>query len=388
MGTIQARPRQRDKIRYQAKIRIKGFSSLSRTFPTRVEAEAWLNEHEAEIRRRIHATKMETERQRIAAECEAQYRTLGDLMRRYLATVTPLKRSAEQETLRMNGLLKHELADCPIINLDRQRVAEWRDVRLLTVSGSTVRRDMTLLAHVVKIGIEEWAAPLAQNPFQKVRRPKESPPRDRRLRTGEESALLAACRDARAPYLRPVVELALETAMRQSEIVALDWAHISLSGRYARLPMTKNGTARGVPLSARAAMILQSVPTAFDANGNRTGQVFAGVTTEAVKRSFIRAVRRAELRDFRFHDLRHEATSRFFERRLTVPEVARITGHKTWTMLERYTHLQLDDVARRLDGPTDPAVTPLTIEQLTRELRRLVTCADRLLPDADTASHV
>ncbi|MCA8098650.1 site-specific integrase [Burkholderia contaminans] len=381
MGTIQMRIRQDGAVRYQAKVRLKGFPSLSRTFWGRIEAEAWLAEHEALIHCRIHAAKMETERQRIAAECEVQYRTLGDLMHRYLATVTPLKRSAVQESLRVNGLLKHEIADCPIINLDRQRVAAWRDSRLHVVSGSTVRRDMTLLAHVVKIGIEEWAAPLTENPFRQVRRPQESPPRDRRLRAGEELVLLAACEDARAPYLRPVVELALETAMRQSEIVALDWAHISLSGRYARLPMTKNGTARGIPLSAHAAMILESVPAVLDNSGNRTGQVFAGVTTEAVKRSFIRARRRAELHDLRFHDLRHEATSRFFERRLTVPEVARITGHKTWTMLERYTHLQLDDVARRLDGPVDPAVTPLTIGQLTHELRRLVASADRLLPD-------
>ncbi|MDN7581599.1 integrase [Burkholderia orbicola] len=380
MGTIQSRFR-RSGIRLQATIRIKGFPTLSRAFGDRTDAETWIADQEDFIRRRIHTANMETGRQRIAAECEVQYCTLGDLMRRYLATVTPGKRAADQEAIRMNGLLKHAIADCPILNLDRQRVAEWRDSRLHVVSGSTVRRDMTLLAHVVKIGIEEWAAPLTENPFRQVRRPQESPPRDRRLRAGEELVLLAACEDARAPYLRPVVELALETAMRQSEIVALDWAHISLSGRYARLPMTKNGTARGIPLSAHAAMILESVPAVLDNSGNRTGQVFAGVTTEAVKRSFIRARRRAELHDLRFHDLRHEATSRFFERRLTVPEVARITGHKTWTMLERYTHLQLDDVARRLDGPVDPAVTPLTIGQLTHELRRLVASADRLLPD-------
>ncbi|WP_082874668.1 site-specific integrase [Burkholderia sp. MSMB1589WGS] len=380
MGTIQSRSR-RSGTRLQATIRVKGFPTLSRAFQDRTDAETWIAEQEAFIHRRIHASKMETERQRIAAECEFQYRTLGDLMRLYLATVTPLKRAAVQETIRMHGLLKHEIADCPIVNLDRPRVATWRDCRLQSVSGSTVRRDMTLLAHVVKIGIEEWSAPLVQNPFTKVRRPPESPPRDRRLRPGEEPALLAACADARAPYLLPVVEFALETAMRQSEIASLDWTHISLPGRYARLPMTKNGTARGVPLSSRAVAILERVPATPSENGNREGQVFAGVTAEAVKRAFIRAVRRAKIHDFRFHDLRHEATSRFFERRLTVPEVARITGHKTWTMLERYTHLQLDDVARRLDGPADPAVTSLTIEQLTHELRRLVASADRLLPD-------
>ena len=377
MGTIQMRTRKDGAIRYQAKVRLKGFPSLSRTFRDRIEAEAWLAEHETLIHRRIHTAKMETERRRIAAECEVQYRTVGDLMRRYLVTVTPGKRAANQEAIRMNGLLKHAIADCPILNLDRQRVAEWRDTRLLTVSRSTVRRDMTLLAHVVKIGIEEWSAPLTENPFRTVRRPAEATPRDRRLKHAEQAALLSACDDARAPYLRPVVELALETAMRQSELVSLDWQRISLSGRYAYLPVTKNGTARGVPLSSRAIEILATLSRGV----NGAESVFAGVTAEAVKRAFIRATRRARLDNFRFHDLRHEATSRFFERGLTVPEVARITGHKTWVMLERYTHLQLDDVARRLDGPANPAVTPMTIEQLTHELRRLVANADRLLPD-------
>lgn len=376
MGTIQSRSR-RSGIRLQATIRIKGFPTLSRAFGDRTDAETWIADQEDFIRRRIHTAKMETERQRIAAGCEVQYRTLGDLMRRYLATVTPLKRAAAQETIRMHGLLKHEIAACPVMNLDCPRVAAWIATRLRTVSGSTVRRDITLLAHVVKIGIEEWSAPLVQNPFQKVRRPPASPPRDRRLRPGEEPALLAACADARAPYLRSVVELALETAMRQSELVSLDWQRISLSGRYAYLPMTKNGTARGVPLSSRAIEILATLSR----GGNDAESVFAGVTAEAVKRAFIRATRRARLDNFRFHDLRHEATSRFFERGLTVPEVARITGHKTWTMLERYTHLQLDDVARRLDGPANPAVTPMTIEQLTHELRRLVASADRVLPE-------
>ncbi|AJY19405.1 site-specific integrase [Burkholderia multivorans] len=387
MGTIQARTRQLDTIRYQATIRIKGFPTLSRAFPSRTEAEAWLAEHEASIHRRIHSAKIEAERQRIAAECSVQYRTLGDLMRRYLATVTPSKRSADQETIRMNGLLKHGIADCPIVNLDRQRVAEWRDARLQNVTGPTVRRDMILLAHVVKIGMVEWNTPLVENPFRTVRRPLEGPPRNRRMKSGEEPALLSVCDDARAPYLRPIVELALETALRQSELVQLDWSNVSMSGRYAYLPMTKSGTARGIPLSSRAVEILADLPAALDSDGNRAGPVFVGATSEAVKRAFIRASRRAGLANFRFHDLRHEATSRFFERGLTVPEVARITGHKTWTMLERYTHLQLADVARRLDGPKNPDMNAPMIEQLARKLRRLLANADRSLPAPDSQNE-
>jgi integrase len=343
MGSIQVRNDHSGPATYQARIRRQGFPTLSRTFPSRGEAQQWLTQHETIIRTRIYAVKMEAERQRVASECAPQYRTLGDLMRRYLALVTPQKRSLDQETLRMKGLLKHTLADCPLNGLSPQRVAEWRDLRLQSVSSSTVKRDMTLLAHVLKVASDEWGEPFAKNPFRAVRRPREASPRDRRFNPGEEAALLAACDEARATYLRPIVELAIETAMRQSEIVGLDWSRVNLARRSVYLTMTKNGTSRGVPLSLRAMNVLSQLP------GDRLGQVFSGVTAEAVKRAFIRARKRAGMEDFRFHDLRHEATSRLFEKGLTVPEVARITGHKTWTMLERYTHLQLEDVARRLD---------------------------------------
>ncbi|MFM0131768.1 site-specific integrase [Paraburkholderia sediminicola] len=343
MGNVQVRDDNSGIVTYQARIRRQGFPALSRTFPSRAEAQQWIDQHEATIRARIGTAKAEVERQRIARECAPQYRTLGDLMRRYLAVVTPQKRSSDQEALRMNGLLKHALADCPLSGLSPQRVAEWRDLRLQSVSSSTVKRDMTLLAHVLKIASDEWGEPFVKNPFKAIRRPREATPRDRRFNSGEEAALLAACDEARATYLRPIVELAIETAMRQSEIVGLDWSRVNLARRSVHLTMTKNGTSRGVPLSLRAMNVLSQLP------GDRRGAVFAGVTAEAVKRAFIRARKRAGMEDFRFHDLRHEATSRLFEKGLTVPEVARITGHKTWTMLERYTHLQLEDVARRLD---------------------------------------
>lgn len=76
--------------------------------------------------------------------------------------------------------------------------------------------------------------------------------------------------------------------------------------------------------------------------------VFPGVTTEAVKRAFKRACQRANIDDFRFHDLRHEATSRLFEKDLNLMQVAAITGHKTLQMLKRYTHLQAEDLAKML----------------------------------------
>ena len=89
-------------------------------------------------------------------------------------------------------------------------------------------------------------------------------------------------------------------------------------------------------------MTLKTIPKSLD------GRVFP-IAVETVKKSYHRAVERAGIDDLRFHDLRHEATSRFFEKNFDTMEVAAITGHKTLAMLKRYTHLRAADLARKLD---------------------------------------
>ena len=170
---------------------------------------------------------------------------------------------------------------------------------------------------------------------------------------------MAACRAARNPWLSPLVALALETGMRRSELLGLRWEHTDLRKKTVRLLDSKNGEDRGVPLSSRALTVLRTLPRSTD------GRVVT-TTAEAVKQAWERAVDRARATyatdcaqnraktdkrlfdDLHFHDLRHEATSRFFERRLNPMQVAAITGHKTLQMLKRYTHLQAEDLARLL----------------------------------------
>ena len=161
-------------------------------------------------------------------------------------------------------------------------------------------------------------------------------------RPGEEARLFTACGEARNRWLLPLVQLALETAMRQGELLRLRWERIDLNRRTAQLPDTKNGEARTVPLSTTAVGVLRALPRALH------GEVFPGVTTEAVKRSYMRATRRADIEGLRFHDLRHEATTRLFEKGLNIMEVASVTGQKDLRMLRRYKHLKAADLARKL----------------------------------------
>jgi len=189
--------------------------------------------------------------------------------------------------------------------------------------------------------MRDWGMEGLDNPVAKVRKPSMGRPRDRRLEPGEEERLLDACRQYGDGQIFAAVVLALETGMRRGEIASLEWKHVDFRRRTVHLPETKIGEPRTVPLSSRALVVLRQLPRRID------GQVF-GLRSDAIGLAFRRVCDRAGIKGLRFHDLRHEATSRFFEKGLNPMQVAAITGHKTLQMLKRYTHLKAEDLAELL----------------------------------------
>jgi integrase len=172
--------------------------------------------------------------------------------------------------------------------------------------------------------------------------------RSRRLEPGEWERLEAACRQCRNPYVVDVVEFALETAMRYGEVINMRWKDVSLKTRTLHIPLTKNGHPRTIPLSYRAMAILERL---MILKRQEDQKVFP-VTYESAKMAWRRIQKRANLDDFHFHDLRHEAISRFFEKGLNIPEVALISGHRDPRMLLRYTHPRPEDIAEKLAKAT------------------------------------
>ena len=234
--------------------------------------------------------------------------TLAEALKRYLAEVTPAKaKTSQKERYMAAALAKKPIAAMPLDRITSSHISELlRELEQSGLSGTRIRLYLALLSHVYTVAARDWHYGGLQNPVKLARRPKPAPGRQRRLKPGERERLLKAC-DA---WLRPVVEFALETAMRQGEIATLRWEHIDLGRRVAHLPLTKNGLARDVPLSARAMGIIRALPERAD------GLIFgAGDYSHA----FAAACRRAGITDLRFHDLRHEATSRLFERGLSLP---------------------------------------------------------------------
>ena len=192
-----------------------------------------------------------------------------------------------------------------------------------------------MLSHVFTIAIKEWGFPLT-NPVSMIRKPKVSNSRDRRLQPGEEDLLLQNCH---TKEMRVFIILAIETAMRRSEIVELQRSWIK--GRVAYLPDTKNGTPRSVPLSTRAIEAINSLPI-------RMSGVLFEYKPDAYTRGFIKTCKKSSITDLHAHDLRHEATSRLFEKGLDMMQVKAITGHKSLQMLSRYTHLNAEELADKL----------------------------------------
>jgi integrase len=312
-------------------IRRKGIPPRCRSFDKKSDAVRWARELEAEADSFGALQDM-----RLAASM-----TLGDVLRRYRAEVSPTKRSCRSEQIRINGILHRDICHRTLATLGGSDVAKYRDTRLKSVGPATVIRELGLLSHALDIAQKEWGICLRQNPFKLVRLPRPPRGRDRRLETAEEARLLQSADVSRCWYLRPMIILAVETGMRRGEILSLLWEHIDLDRRVAHLPLTKNGGSRDIPLSTRAAATLVKLGT------SDCGPVF-DVTAHACDQAWRRTRLRAGLANLRFHDLRHEGISRLFEKGFNVVEAAAVSGHADPRALARYTHPRAAEMVARL----------------------------------------
>jgi len=318
--------------RWQAQVRRKGIPPRAKSFDTKIDAEKWARNLEAELDRcgSLPDTRL------------AEQMTVRDLFERYLKEITPHKRSASTEVYRLKAMLKRDIAYRTLATLTPQHIASYRDERLAVASPATVIRELNSLGHAIDIARKEWGIHLSENPCRMIRRPKPPRGRDRRLQPGEEERLLEAADTGRNPLMRPLIILALETAMRQGELLGLTWDNVDLERRLAHLPLTKNGDSRDIPLSTRAVAVLQGLKETATSD-----QVF-NTTKSAVEQAWQHLRERASSPDLRFHDLRHEAVTRLLERSLNIIEVATVSGHKELRMLQRYSHLRAEDLVSRL----------------------------------------
>lgn len=178
------------------------------------------------------------------------------------------------------------------------------------------------------------------NPVSTVKLPPKGKSRQRRLSQDEELKLLSASQGY-GGMINAVITIALETGARRGELQRLQWENISFQKKTALLLDTKNGEDREILLSNKAIATLKSIPR------NLSGSVFR-MQADSISQAFRRVCKIEGIDDLWFHDLRHEATSRFFEMGLEIIEVSSITGHKDLRMLRNYTHLKAEDLAEKI----------------------------------------
>jgi integrase len=322
--------RKKGEGQYHVQIRKRGYPTQTKTFTKEADAKRWATIIEAEMERGVFVSRT-----------EAESTLLKDVLQRYATEVLPMKRSAQSDRSRIKTLLE-SFGQYRMASLTSTQVAAFRDRRLQVVGPQSVIHEINLLNRVLKAATMDWGIALPGGlPTAQVRKPTKPRGRDRRVSQDEIAKILVATESAE---LRTIIALAVETGMRRNELASLMWDHIDLKKQTAHLPKTKTDVPRTIPLSKAAIAALET----FGAKDQ--GKVFS-LQGESMSQAFERACEkhRADIPGVRFHDLRHEATSRLFEKGLNLMEVAAITGHKTLDMLKRYTHLRAEDLAKKLN---------------------------------------
>lgn len=203
---------------WQVQVRRKGESPTSKTFTSKNLAEQWARSIETQIDRGTFVDRSEVDNT-----------TLGELIDRYLAEVTVTKKGLKQETYRLNAM-KLQLGNLIIGSIQSKHIASYRDKRINQgLNSATVLRELADLSHLFNVAIKDWGFPLTSNPAQFIRKPARSRGRSRRLTLDEVQRLLVALSETKEVV--KIVELAIETGMRRSEILKIEWNQVDLENR-------------------------------------------------------------------------------------------------------------------------------------------------------------
>jgi integrase len=318
--------------KWQARIQRDGYPDLAKSFDNKSDAIRWATKVEAEMDRGSYINTALAERT-----------TFAELILRYLQEVTPKTKSAKEDGFRLKALARKPIAKYSMVALTPSRIAEYRDNRLKEVSAGTVIRELAYFSCLINHARREWGINI-DNPIPLIRKPETPPSRTRVLNELEKERLFDVLKPRfknSNPWILFIVQFALETAMRQGEILALSWVDIDLNKRTAHLETTKNGDRRTVPLSTRAVQILQEIPRSID------GRVFP-MNRPALCANFESACKRANIEDLHFHDLRHTAITNMASKFSNILELSAVTGHRQLSMLKKYYHPRAEDLALKL----------------------------------------
>ncbi len=305
---------------WNAQVRISGWRSFTKTFQTKLDAKQWTVNLEKELKSKPLPEK------------NIKNLKLKDLFNIYKFEILPKLKSHKIVTYKLNFLSRLWIGEIKVINLTKGHLEQFCEDRKLVVKDGTIKSELMLIKRIVKIATNKWDYGIPFNAFYGIELPSPHKPRNRRATQEELSILIAHANKQRNKYISTIIQFAVETGMRRSEILKLRWIDVNLKTRIASLYDTKNGDERHIPLTKTAVQLLSNLTQLSDF-------VFP-ISANCLRLAWERCRNKSNIKGLRFHDLRHEAVSRYFEMGLSVPEVALISGHKDVRQLFRYTHLK------------------------------------------------
>ena len=340
MATITPRKSLDGSTTYQVKVRLKGNPATTATFSRLTDARIWASKTETEIRDGRYFTST-----------EARKRSVADLIDRYLADVLPAKKDTAAPA-RQLAWWKSRIGHLMLADVTPAVLSEARDALLREPtdwsrakrkgftprSPATVNRYMAAISHAFTVAVREWQW-MEFNPMTRISKSKEPRGRVRYLEDDERERFLKSCLESSQPLLYAAVVLSLATGARQGEIMSLQWKDVDLIRGVIILHETKNDERRSVPLTGHALNTIKELrtnhPTVFP-------WVFPGQGGRKqidLRAPFVKAMKKAGIEDFRWHDLRHCTASYLAMNGATLPEIAAVLGHKQLDMVRRYAHL-------------------------------------------------
>lgn len=335
MAAIEKRITQDGSATYRVKIRLKGHPTQTASFNRLTDAKIWVQQTESAIRER-----------RYFKTTEAKKHTLSDAIDRYIENVLQHKpKSLKDQTTQLN-YWKETIGQYSLADITPALIAEQRDKLLQGITSrgrartpATVNRYLAALSHLFTVAIKEWGW-IEANPILKITKPKEPRGRVRFLSDDERGRLLKAAKESDSTYLYLIIVLCLSTGARKMEILDLQWKNADLERGIITLHETKNGERRILPITGHALELLKQhvkirridTDLVFPSNYNPKQSM-------DIRTPFETALKRAEITDFRFHDLRHSAASYLAMNGASLAEIAEVLGHKTLQMVKRYAHL-------------------------------------------------
>lgn len=335
MATIETRRTADGITGYRAKVRLKGFPSQSATFERKTDAKEWAKQTEAGIREG-----------RYFKTSEAKKHTVLDLIDRYLREIEKKNPKRFVDVKKLLNWWRKEIGPYLLSDLTRALIIEQRDKLLSSRargigqrSPATVNRYMLALGHALTIATNEWEW-IQENPMKKISNLPEPRGRVRYLNDEERERLLQVCKASINPFLHTLVVLALSTGARYGELIKLRWDDIDWDRKAITLHDTKNKERRLLPLMHYALELMEAHHKIRNIASDLVFPAPSNPTRPWNSRSsWLSALQKANIQNFRFHDLRHSCASYLAMNGASLAEIAEVLGHKTLQMVKRYAHL-------------------------------------------------